>query len=359
MGAGGAGASDESWLTSRLNALSRSLDERVNLKHVHRRLQAFAKVLIVTTFFEDALRVLLTFSVQQNSMRIAGWRSPALHTGLPVFSFVVQMGGAMLVALPGNGKLAGRRAQVGVVVLLCWCLFHPVMYSQYTNWEFVLETLTIMGGLLILLSNFMLIEAAAAARSLPLTSNASDGVSRVVPAKAVGPSPKVDSPDAQRAHGVQALGRVLIASVFLYYAFEKVHNYARRVGQSLQTSDYATPVAEGALIIALLYVCSLVIIGIKSRWVALLLAVLMALSACWMHPFWIYILSTKHYKMEGVAHMEGYEVDAFTMGGAHAPPPPPPPPAVLSSSSLPMHAPRERAGASPCLLYTSPSPRDS
>ena len=37
------------------------------------QLQAAAKVLIVTTFVEDALRVLLTFSVQQNSRRIAGW----------------------------------------------------------------------------------------------------------------------------------------------------------------------------------------------------------------------------------------------------------------------------------------------
>ena len=66
-----------SFISSKLNALSRHLDERVNLKSVHRLLQAVAKVLIVTTFFEDALRVLLTFSVQQNSMRIAGWQSPA------------------------------------------------------------------------------------------------------------------------------------------------------------------------------------------------------------------------------------------------------------------------------------------
>ena len=89
------------------------------------------------------------------------------------------------------------------------------------------------------------------------------------------------------------------------------------------------------------------------RWVALLLAVLMAISACFMHPFWIYAFSTKTYRMEvrichlvrghgvrvgvgracvrwrsaqaqrlnvrtcftqGVAHMEGFEVDAFTMG---------------------------------------------
>ena len=39
----------------RISSLLRSLDERISLKHVHRRLQAVAKVLIVTTFVEDAL----------------------------------------------------------------------------------------------------------------------------------------------------------------------------------------------------------------------------------------------------------------------------------------------------------------
>ena len=32
-----------------------------------------------------------------------------------------------------------------------------------------------------------------------------------------------------------------------------------------------------------------------------------------MHPFWAYAFSTKTYLMQGVAGMEGYEVDAFTM----------------------------------------------
>jgi len=63
------------------------------------------------------------------------------------------------------------------------------------------------------------------------------------------------------------------------------------------------------MILALLCMCSLVIIGIKSRGVALLLALLMAVSACVMHPFWIYAFSNRHYRMEGVAHMEGAEVD--------------------------------------------------
>ena len=39
----------------------------------------------------------------------------------------------------------------------------------------------------------------------------------------------------------------------------------------------------------------------------------MGITALYMHPFWVYMLSSKTYLMEGVAGMEGYEVDAFTM----------------------------------------------
>mmetsp|Transcript_18983 Transcript_18983/g.52466 ORF Transcript_18983/g.52466 Transcript_18983/m.52466 type:complete len:87 (-) Transcript_18983:922-1182(-) len=39
----------------------------------------------------------------------------------------------------------------------------------------------------------------------------------------------------------------------------------------------------------------------------------MALTAFYMHPFWIYLLSDREYVMEGVAGMEGIKVSAFTM----------------------------------------------
>ena len=97
-------------------------------------------------------------------------------------------------------------------------------------------------------------------------------------------------------------------SVFLYYAFNHVHDYAPHALSSLQHYDWGTPLLELVMIIVLLCMCSLVIIGIKSRWVALLLAIIMALSACWMHPFWMYTFSNKHYRMEGVSHMEAQEV---------------------------------------------------
>ena len=64
-------------------------------------------------------------------------------------SFVVQFGGSLLIVLPKDGS---RVPEFGCYVLLAWCMWHPFMYRQQTNWEFVLETCTIMGGLLVLLS---------------------------------------------------------------------------------------------------------------------------------------------------------------------------------------------------------------
>ena len=112
----------------------------------------------MTTFVEDALRVLLTFSVQQQSMKIAGWESPVLHSLLPAVSFIVQCGGSLLIVLPPEGS---RIPEAGCYILLTWCVWHPFMYRQQTNWEFVLETITIMGGLLVLLSHVQLTQPEA------------------------------------------------------------------------------------------------------------------------------------------------------------------------------------------------------
>ena len=176
-------------------SLARAVDERVSLKHVHKRLGALAKVLIVTTFMEDALRVLLTFSVQQQSMRIAGWQTPALHSALPVLSFCVQFGGSLLIVLPAD---AGHRAVAGCYILLGWCLFHPFMYKQQTNWEFMLETTTIMGGLLVLLSHEQL-NVHASDLSLPGTAKPTEALK-------------------ERANRLQMVGRLLITAIFLYCA---------------------------------------------------------------------------------------------------------------------------------------------
>ena len=272
-------------LTAPITVLAKALDERVNLKRVHRKLQAVARVMIVITFLEDALRCLLTFSVQQQSMRIAGWQGEFWHTALPCASVAVQSSGSLLIALPISTS-SSWHGRIGCFILLGWCCFHPFMYHQQTNWEFVLETCTIIGGLLILLSHYMLLAAAAAAASRLL-----DGKRiTLLPAKAVGPVVAEDDPLGKRAHATQAVGRVLICAVFIYYAFGRVHGYVARSLSELGNADVLTPIAQGASIIALLYACSLLIVGIKSRGVALLLALAMLLLAAYNHPFWWYLM---------------------------------------------------------------------
>jgi len=194
-------------MLARLEALHVAVEERVNVKHVHRRLQTAAKLLIITTFVEDSLRVLTTFSVQQQSMEIAGWRSPALHTLLPLLSLAVQSVAALLVVLPSSS----RRPEVGCYLLLVWCAWHPFMYGQQRNWEFVLETATIMGGLLVLLSHFMMLRPGVT-RAGGLLPRANDAAGAGGGAAAI----------VHRAALLQAFGRVMLVSIFVYIAADKV-----------------------------------------------------------------------------------------------------------------------------------------
>ena len=90
---------------------------------------------------------------------------------------------------------------------------------------------------------------------------------------------------------------------------------ARLATEEGSLAVWASSLAEGLLVVALLYGIWLLIIGMKSRLVALLLAALAAGSACAMHPFWYYMLAPaeRTYKLGGVAGMEGYTVDSYTM----------------------------------------------
>ena len=139
--------------------------------------------------------MILAVGVQQESLRIAGWENTALQTALPVLSICVQLVGSLLVVLPSN---AGPRAVAGCYVLLGWCVFHPFMYKQQTNWEFVLETTTIMGGLLVLLSHEQL-NVHASDLSLPGTAKPTEALK-------------------ERANRLQMVGRLLITAIFVYCA---------------------------------------------------------------------------------------------------------------------------------------------
>lgn len=126
--------------------------EHVNVKLVHRKLVTLARVLVTITFFEDALRMLTDYSVQVRTMHELVEHNtnfvPASLTQLmPALSAALQLGGVVAV-------VSNRRPITGCIVLLCWCALHPFVYGQQRNYMFMSETVTVMGGLLILMADF-------------------------------------------------------------------------------------------------------------------------------------------------------------------------------------------------------------
>ena len=281
----------------RMMQAARSLDARVSLKSVHRRLELVAKTMIVLTFLEDALRCAITYGVQRQSMQIAGWENPLMQGALPLLSMLVQLLGGALVILP---RQRHGRQLAGCAILVVFCTFHPIMYGQQRNWEFVSETATIQGGLLVLMSH-VLLTSADNRKILPTATE--------------------DEREAKsllelRASWLQAVGRVLITSVFVYYALRAALHCGQYLG-SHESVPGGDDVWDAALVVALLGMCALVVVGMKSRWCAMVLALAMGATAVFVHPFFLPLVSGhlgvgRLYVMDGVSGMEGLEVDALT-----------------------------------------------
>ena len=124
-----------------------SLLDRPHVKRTWRPLQALSRALIVGTFVDDFVRIASDYTGQVDSMRTVGFGDPA-SSFLPALFCAVQGIGAGLV-LSGQARFV----QTGCIVLISWSAAHPFLYKQQRNTEFVVEEVSIIGGLLILLSS--------------------------------------------------------------------------------------------------------------------------------------------------------------------------------------------------------------
>ena len=123
------------------------LDERVSLKSASAKVGTLARVLIVSTFIDDTIRIAFDYSGQVDSMKSVGFGSSASPI-LPVIFVLIQASGAGLT-LAGPSTLWS----VGAVELILWSAAHPFLYAQQENTEFLVESVSIIGGLLILLAS--------------------------------------------------------------------------------------------------------------------------------------------------------------------------------------------------------------
>lgn len=239
-------------------ALLNTLADHVNLTAAHRRLQWFARLLICITFIEDATRMLTSFKDQ--TITVIAVANAGMLPISPQDAWMVIVFSAVLQATASAAVLLEKRELLGCIALIVWCFIHPVIYAQTSNFEFMAETLTVVGGLCILLSHLKEMRAARAT---------------ILPGDTL-------LPGAAASDRLCLLGRVLLCAYFVYYGLAKMRTIVVG-GLPLQAS-----LLEGVLVMLLGYVCVLIVVGSRSRRIALGLACIMFVSNIVFHPFWYF-----------------------------------------------------------------------
>ena len=271
---------DGGWDYARIQQALARADDSINVKFVYRRLQLIARGLVVMTFIDDALRVITDYNGQVTTMRGVRWGK---HFGgvyfwshlIPVLCVLAQASGATMV-------LAELRPQAGCLILIAFSALHPFLYQQQGNLEFLLESVTIIGGLLILLSSD---RAKARARAKLLLAEREE--------------------EEQQKDRLLLAGRVCVSAVFVHYVAKMIYE------RSSKHDDPLDAAVDGVLLILLAVITGLIVVGIKSRWCAALLALIMALSALYKHPWFITMWSKESFKLDFVVGYESVDVSAW------------------------------------------------
>jgi len=258
----------------------KQLDERVNVKLLLQawgpRFEFVVRLLVVATFLDDSFRAATHFSTHTDQIGERGYLKPLAAT-LP------NLVSAIATVVLGVGLLAQSLGSLCLLVLfqpdfatkalIGWAVAHPVLYAQLTNFEFVAESLSLVGGLLILRAH--------------LSEQARRDDQHVPSGGGLLCTPAGDLPDAAVAR-TQLVGRLLLLTVYLYHAglilLGNLADVQHRADHSL--SMFAVDAAAlGVLALG----CALIAAGLKSRTVALSLALVNLCFVCYQHPFFRYV----------------------------------------------------------------------
>jgi len=148
------------------------------------------------------------------------------------------------------------RVKLGCYLLLSFVFIQPFMYGQATDMDFMCRSITLAGGLLLLIWS------------------ENDRQQR---------TEDIGLPQAMEGAGADKLqlsGRLLLCSLFFFQAM-----YSENGGlHSLFTKP---SVFTFISFVTLLGLSALVCLGFKTEWSSLLLAVILFLSNIYMYPFWM------------------------------------------------------------------------
>ena len=237
----------------------KKLDERVNVKALLRvwgpRCEFMVRLILVATFFDDSYRAATHFTDHVRQVGEEGYLRPLAASSPHVISTIatVALGIGLLAQSVGSlCLLALIRPDGAIIALIGWTIAQPVLYAQLANFELVAESLSLVGGLLILRAH--LAEQAKHA------------------------------PEATSMARTQFVGRLLLPTVYLYRAGLILRgNFA----DAQHRTDHSASmfVIDTAVFAGLVLGCAPVAAGLRSRAVALVLAIVNIGLVCYQHPF--------------------------------------------------------------------------
>ena len=145
----------------------------------------------------------------------------------------------------------------------------PILYAQLSNLEFVAESISLVGGLLMLRAHLISEQAKSAGDGAVATSAARAAIART-----------------------QLLGRLLLPAVYLYHAGPLLLAVVRPEPTdsiAMFVASLSAFVIGAAVLVGLVLGAALVAAGLKSRTVALSLALLNLAFVCYQYPFARYV----------------------------------------------------------------------
>ena len=186
------------------------LDDIVSVKLLLRiwgpRFEFFVRLILVATFLDDSIRVATNFSEHTDQVVAAGQPLAEASPHLIYYAAAVVLAAGLLAQSLGSLCLVALiQPDVATKALIGWAIVQPVLYAQLTNFEFVAESLSLVGGLLIMRAHLSE-QAKRDGRRVPV-----GGGTLCVPADP-------DSAPELAIARTQLLGRLLLPSVYLYRA---------------------------------------------------------------------------------------------------------------------------------------------
>lgn len=246
------------------NRLVRQLDERVSIKLMMRvwgpRLEIVVRLMLVATFFDDSFRMATNFSKQTDQVGEQGclkWLAIISPEFAVVNATVVLVAGLLAQWIGSLCLLASLHPDGATKALIGWVIAQPFLYGQLSNFDFVAKSLSLVGGLLVLRASL---------------------VSELVKYRVVART--------------KLFGRLLLPTAYLYQAGRFLFSALtldETIGFVAYVKSLSMFVVNAAVLAGLLICSAFVAAGLKSRTVALLLALVNLGIVFYQHPFFRFV----------------------------------------------------------------------